>query len=89
LVRHPAENVREYCAEILGDLGDTSAVPELIAALRDDSEHVRFDALYALEKVLHVDLRWWLGIEAYHDSAGRLHGRVSEWWNRNRRYVWW
>jgi HEAT repeat protein len=89
LVSHESEKVREACAEILGDLDDTTAVPELIQALLDKSVHVRFDALWALEKVLRVDLRWWLRVEAYKDQAHRLHGRVSVWWKKNRNYVWW
>jgi HEAT repeat protein len=87
LVSHKSENVRETCAEILGDLEDTTAVPELIQALLDESVHVRFDALWALEKVLRADLRWWLRVEAYKDQAPRLHSRVSTWWKKNRDYV--
>jgi|ERR1700693_2276027 len=87
LLRHRDPNVREGCAELLGEFDDIAAVPELISALRDSSEHVRFDALLALEKILKVDLRWWLNVEAYRDSPRKVHDRVSGWWRRNRHYV--
>ena len=89
VVSHPDPEVRHTCAELLGDAEDTAAIPELIEALKDRSPHVRFDALGALERILKVDLRWWLRIEAYHSQPGTMHRRVAAWWRRNKRDVWW
>jgi HEAT repeat protein len=89
LLSHPDEERRHFCAELLREAGDTAAVPALIIALRDKSPHVRFDVLSALCKILKVDLGWWLNIEAYDSTPGRMHRRAAEWWKRNRHYVWW
>jgi len=89
VVNHPDEETRHFCAELLREANETTAVPELIEALRDRSPHVRFDALSALSRILKTDVGWWLGVEAYQDSPGRIHRRVAEWWKRNERYVWW
>jgi HEAT repeat protein len=89
VVSHPDPGVRHTCAELLRDAEDTAAIPELIEALKDRSPHVRFDALAALERILKVDLRWWLRIEAYHSRPRAMHKRVAAWWRRNRRDVWW
>jgi HEAT repeat protein len=89
VISHPDPEVRHVCAELLRDAEDSSAVPELIEALKDESPHVRFDALGALTRILRIELGWWLNIEAYHDSPGKMHRRVSEWWKRNSGYVWW
>jgi len=86
---HPDEETRHLAAELLRDAESTKAVPALIRALRDQSPHVRFDALSALCKTLKTDIGWWLDIEAYHNSPAEMHARVSEWWRRNRHYVWW
>jgi HEAT repeat protein len=89
LLRHPDPDVREGCAELLAEFEDTAAVPQLIEALRDTSPHVRFDALSALSRILKADVGWWLNIEAYQSRPAAMHRRVTEWWKRNRRYVWW
>ena len=86
---NPNALVREQCAEILGDIGSTAAVPDLIAALRDDVVHVRWDALRALEKILLIDLATWLDVEVYRDKPEIVHRKVSAWWRSARRYVWW
>ena len=86
---HPDEQTRHLAAELLRDAESTKAVPALIKALRDESPHVRFDALSALCKTLKTDIGWWLDIEAYHNTPADMHTRVSEWWRRNRHYVWW
>jgi HEAT repeat protein len=89
LKNHPDPLVREGCAELLGDTLDTKAVPGLINALKDKSDHVRWDALSALNKILMIDLSWWLNVEVYKDEASLIHNRVSKWWLRNKRNVWW
>jgi HEAT repeat protein len=43
--------VRAYAAEVLGKLGDSHAIPSLIAALKDDDENVRRSAVEALRKI--------------------------------------
>jgi HEAT repeat protein len=89
VISHPVEEVRHACAELLRDAENTSAIPELIEALKDESPHVRFDALAALERILKVDLRWWLRVEAYYSKPGTMHKRVMGWWRRNKCDVWW
>jgi Lhr-like helicase len=89
LENHPDPLVREGCAELLGDTLDTKAVPGLINALKDKSVHVRWDALSALNKILMIDLCWWLNVEVYKDEAIVIHKKVNKWWLRNKRNVWW
>lgn len=89
LLKHRSADVREGCAELLGEFGNTAAVPALITALGDEAEHVRYDALLALGKVLRIDLGWWLNVEAHQVTPRELHTVVSKWWKRNRHYVWW
>jgi HEAT repeat protein len=50
LRNHPDATTREVCATILRERRRASSIPELIAAIDDVSEHVRFDALWAIEK---------------------------------------
>jgi hypothetical protein len=89
LLTHPDDGARELCAELLGDMHSTKAVPPLIEALRDRSVHVRWDALRALSKLLYCEIGWWLRIEGYKSQPGMMHRRVSAWWKRNRSRVWW
>ncbi len=43
--------VRQSAAQVLGDIGDTQAVPALVALLRDPDEHVRGETARALGKL--------------------------------------
>ena len=50
LLVHRNPLVREVAATILGERRKPKSIPALITALADKSEHVRWDALVAIEK---------------------------------------
>lgn len=51
LANDPSEKVRQYCALILGRIGDPQAVPALTAALSDTDSGVRDRAVAALQQI--------------------------------------
>jgi hypothetical protein len=72
--------VRMACARVLGDLGQTTAVPALIDALEDAEAPVREAASIALRSVTGKDLRFDpLGNEA--DRAKKVKA-WREWWKK-------
>lgn len=88
LHNHEDEDIREICAEILGDRKSTKAVPALIEALKDESLFVRQDALWSIEKICKYQsggLYSWLELDP--ENPPELHQRVLEWWELNKRYI--
>ena len=84
----PDPLIRECCAELLREHGSARAVPDLIQVLHDESWHVRFDAMWAIEELCHFDsggLRDWLDVEP--DQPHKLKARVKAWWKLNRRFI--
>ncbi len=51
LANDPSAKVRQYCALILGRIGDAAAVPALTNALSDDDDGVRDRAVAALSQI--------------------------------------
>jgi len=51
LADDPSAKVRQYCALILGRIGDAAAVPALASALSDDDDGVRDRAVAALGQI--------------------------------------
>jgi HEAT repeat protein len=68
LETHVDQLVREGCAKLPGEAEDTKAIPGLIEALKDESQHVRWDALASLNRILMIELNWWLRIEVYRNK---------------------
>ena len=89
LLNHPDEDIREICAEILGDRDSTKAIPFLIEALLDKSLYVRQDALWSIARISGYQpgaLECWLNITNM-DKPQKLHNRVSKWWKLNKHYI--
>ena|ERR1700690_1481677 len=89
LLGHDNPNVRETCAEILKERKSTKAIPHLIEALCDSNLFVRQDALWAIEFLSGYQptmLQEWLNI-VNTDSPQKMHSRVSQWWQLNRKYI--
>lgn len=55
MLEYPDPLLREVAATILGVRRNPKAIPALLRALRDSSQHVRFDALVAIEKCAGLD----------------------------------
>ena len=81
-LRHHGDALtREVCATILGQRRSRSAVPDLLRALSDESDHVRRDALWAIEKAagLNVgDLSSALLLNP--DDWPEVRRRLQGWW---------
>lgn len=88
LLCHKDPDIREACAEILSARKSAKAMPFLIQALEDDSLFVRQDAVWAMERIAHMEaggLSCWLDLD--YDNATELKARVTEWWEKNKEYV--
>ena len=89
LLNHPDDNIRESCAEILGERESTKAIPFLIEALLDNCLFVRQDAIWSIERLSGYRpgiLEFWLDITNV-DKPKKLHTRVSKWWSLNKIYI--
>jgi HEAT repeat protein len=81
MLEYPDPLLREAAATILGERRNPKAIPALLRALRDSSEHVRFDALVAIEKCTGLDPAT-LGIALRLDPRRpkQAVARVEAWW---------
>ena len=81
-------DIRETCAELLGERGLARAVPDLIEALDDESLFVRHDAMWAIESLCGFEtagLQFWLDTDF--ENPQELKGKVKAWWRLNRRFI--
>ena len=84
----PSADAREYCAEMLADRKDPSAVSALIKVLDDDCLFVRHDAMWAIEKICRYEtagLQDWLDVDF--EKPRELKRKVSKWWKANRGFI--
>ncbi len=87
-LKSTSEDAREYCAEMLGDKKDPSAIPALIEVLDDDCLFVRHDAMWSIEKLCRYDaggLQAWLHVDF--ERPAELKRKVLKWWSVNRCYI--
>jgi len=81
LLTHGNSLVREVAATILGERRKPNSIPALITALADKSQHVRWDALVAIEKCAGLspgELSVVLGLTPTRPRI--MKSRVEAWW---------
>src|SRR6266516_6177491 len=81
LLVHRNPLIREVAATILGERRKPKSIPALIAALADKSEHVRWDALVAIEKCAGLspaELSFVLRLSPRRPRI--IKSRVEAWW---------
>ena len=81
LLVHRNALVREVTATILGERRNPKSIPALITALADKSQHVRWDALVAIEKCADLSPGELSDVLRLTPTRPRMiKSRVEAWW---------
>ena len=85
LLHNPDAYIRETCAEILRDRCKARAIPSLILALKDESQYVRDDALWAIEELAgyRTGTLFYLLDICVQDPPKKLLSTIERWWAAN------
>lgn len=80
--------IREGCAEALGDIGFLDSVPFLIEHVDDIDEHVRWDIVHSLEKILGFQpgmlIEW---ASCNFKNRHKLKTKLKEFWENNKGFI--
>ncbi len=85
---HENEDVREICAEILGERESADVIPYLVEAMGDECLYVRQDAEWSIEKICKLKssaLSAWLDLDW--DKPSEMRSKVQHWWDANRQFI--